>query len=53
MSGAGSSKHNCRCIGRNDLAPALARPCAIQGFDRVLVNVSKKNIPGYVARGGI
>ena len=28
----GWSKHNCRCVIRNDLAPALALPCALQGF---------------------
>ena len=28
----GWSKHSCRCVIRNDLAPALALPCALQGF---------------------
>ena len=50
----GWSKHSCRCVIRNDLAPALALPCALQGFYCVplhrLKYVFKKWLPQKVAQ---
>ena len=50
----GWSKHSCRCVIRNDLAPALALPCALQGFYCVplhrLKYVFKNWLPQKVAQ---
>ena len=54
MGYGGWSKHSCRCVIRNDLAPALALPCALQGFYCVplhrLKYVFKKWLPQKVAQ---
>ena len=50
----GWSKHSCRCVIRNDLAPALALLCALQGFYCVplhrLKYVFKNWLPQKVAQ---
>ena len=52
----GWTKHSCRRVIKNDLAPALALPCALWGFLSVLSNKYSyliRDCPGYVAQGGV